>query len=190
MAESKMMYGHEIHGNLPVSTKIPPYWEPRMAKSFPFRQWMRRVRLWARTTELEQYQVANAVVLRLGGTAQELGYELAQQPSPIGNGQQTILEAGNRMIIPDFNAVEAAYSGLEVLLHHLRKHFDPLDQERALKPLAEFFTFERLSQETCDEVISRFELIRFRAGNEAGLVISFVGYAWILLHVVGIPVDK
>ena len=56
-----------------------------------------------------------------------------------------------------------------------------LEQEQTLKPLAEFFTFGRLGNETCDDVISRFELVLFRAGNEAGLVISFIGYAWILV---------
>ncbi len=51
----------------------------------------------------------------------------------------------------------------------------------------EFFNFRLLPEEGPDECIARYEMTRVRSNEVAGLVLSWVGYAFLLLRTMGIP---
>ena len=60
------------------TTKIPPGWTDADSNNYSFRQWKRDLNLWCISTELNDAQIAPAVVQRLGGMVRETGLNLAE----------------------------------------------------------------------------------------------------------------
>ena len=76
------------------------------------------------------------------------------------------------------------------LLHGLSARFGPLDEESRLRATQDLLSFSRRQGETVDTLISRFELVRSRARNEGGGVLSVETAALILLRACGVSSDQ
>jgi hypothetical protein len=171
------------------SSKVPPSWDPSWDKQYPFHVYQQDVLLWANgICELDDHQRGPAVAMRLQGVAREVVRELNLQ----------VLMHGH--MIPDPNVPpnvaqgiqipQVFQSGLEYLFVILRTRFGMLPQETAIQGISDFLMFSRHHGENTDQTISRFEILRHRAFNQAGLVVSETGCAWMLLMVLHIPLDK
>ena len=81
-------------------------------------------------------------------------------------------------------------SGLQIVVELLKKRFMPLDQEQQIRVLNEFFMFRRDRSEDVDSLLTRFELMNYRAQTVSGLALNIVGKSWLILHHMGIPKEK
>ena len=155
------------------SLKHPPRWSVETEKDYPFTKWESDVRLWIAVATLDDNQIGPAIALRLTGAAREVVRESPTQP---------IIEGINELQ----EGVLVHVSGWEVLLNALRRRFAPLEQEQEISAITELFQFRRRSNETIDEVVSRFELTRYKAAQQGRMAISEAGLAYMLLMVCGI----
>ena len=169
------------------SSKVPPSWDPSWDRLYPFHTFMQDTLLWSHgVCELDDHQRGPAVAMRLQGVAREVVREL----------NMAVLMHGH--MIPDPNApvVQGAQaplvfqSGLDYLFTTLRNRFGMLPQETAIQGISEFLMFARNRNESTDQTISRFEIMRHRAFNNGGLTVSETGCAWMLMMILHIPIDK
>ena len=158
-----------------VSAKIAPSWSPERDKHYPLRTWVTDVRLWAVGTDTDPNKQGPVAAMRIGGTARELIREL----------DANVLVHG--MAFADENGNLVQHTGLECLIRALSRRFAPLQQELEVHVISEILQFRRLPGEDTDAVISRFEIVRDRALNGANFDMSHVGFAFLLLCVLGIP---
>ena len=104
------------------TTKIPPGWSDADNHQYSFKQWVRDLKLWVISTELDEAKVGPAIVQRLGGMAREVGMRLSEIASThhtLGTAG-TVLQYGGTV---GFGGGAAHYSGVEILLHHLNAKF-------------------------------------------------------------------
>ena len=170
------MFQHE-HDTLNLgiaSAKVPPSWSPERDKIYPLRTWIQDVRLWAVGTDVEENKQGPVVAMRIGGTGKELVREL----------DVNILSNGMMLQDPLGNLVQT--SGLECLIRAVQRRFGPLEQELEIHVISELLQFRRKAGEDTDSVISRFSLTKERALQGAGFDMSWVGFAFLLLTVLGI----
>ena len=116
--------------------------------------------------------------MRIGGSAKELIREL----------DVNILSNG--MAFPDGQGNLIPHTGLECLIRALNQRFGPMQQELEIHVISEILHFRRQPGEDTDAVISRFELIRDRALQGANFDMSWVGFAFLLLSILGIPKNQ
>ena len=169
-----------------TTTKIPPFWEPSLEQQYPFRIWLQDIELWLYSTEVPVNRQAPAIVLRLDGTARALAREI-----PV----QTLANGANRAVIPaQYDAhgqpVEEFRTGTQILLDLLKRRFHPFEQESQIRVLNDFFKFRREHSEDCDALLSRFELVLYRAQQTAQFTMSEVGKSWMVLHHLRVPMEK
>ena len=72
----------------------------------------------------------------------------------------------------------------------LAKRFAPLDAEVATKALADFMAFKRHGRESVDEVLTRYEHVRFRAQDQGGIDPGPSGVSFMLLSGMGISPEE
>ena len=170
------MMQHEYDAaNLGIaSAKIPPSWSPERDKVYPLRTWVQDVRLWAVGTDVEDVKQGPVCAMRIGGSAKEMIREL----------DLNIL--ANGMLVAGDNGQMQQITGLEALIRALSRHYAPLEQELEIHVISELLQFQRHVGEDTDSVINRFNLIRQRALDGAGFDMSWVGFAFLLLTVLGI----
>ena len=168
------------------TTKVPPYWEPQMESAYPFRIWLQDIDLWSYSTEVPLERQAPAVVQRIGGTARALLREVPSAQLAQGDSRpydpQQFDEAGVEIM--------QIRTGLQIVVDLLKKRFMPLDQEQQIRVLNEFFMFRRDRSEDVDSLLTRFELMNYRASTVSGLALNIVGKSWLILHHMGIPKEK
>ena len=157
-----------------ANSKVAPGWSPERDKQYPLRTWTQDIRLWAMGTDTDVLKQGPVVAMRIGGTARELVRELDVQ----------VLSQG--MLLPDDNGNPVQTSGLECLIRALHRRYAPLAQELEIHCLSEILLFRRHPGEDTDGVISRFELARDKALNGAGFDMSWVGFAFLLMSILGI----
>ena len=155
------------------SLRLPPRWEPGLESSLPFRVWMQDLMLWTIGTDLQPHQQCAAIIQQLGGAARELARNLS--PAEVYHGG----------IVNGVQLDPVSY-----LLHGLSARFGPLDEESRLRATQDLLSFSRRQGETVDTLISRFELVRSRARNEGGGVLSVETAALILLRACGVSSDQ
>ena len=161
-----------------ASSKIPPAWDPAWQRQYPFRRWIRDITWWALATDVSEGQQAAAVILRLQGTARELCSEFDPAEAQFGRDIDDGM-GGSRRI-----------NGLSALLRGLARQFAPLDGEGLVRSIAELMSFRVNPGEDIDSVLSRFQLLRSRAVNDAGMDPGPTGYAWMLMTGLQIPPDE
>jgi hypothetical protein len=95
---------------------IPPAWSPADHASYPFRSWVRDIRLWAVTSDLPHNQVGAAVIKRLDGAP----LNICNKINPI------IVMYGGTI---DVEGVSVPITGVEFLLRVLlREYVLPAEQ--------------------------------------------------------------
>jgi hypothetical protein len=167
----------EQFGN--CTSKIPPSWDPGWESEYPYHIYAQDVELWAvGVCELQIAQIGPAVALRLQGAAREIVREL--NTNILMNGRQVI----------DANQQAHQQSGLEYLLDILRSKFGILPQEYSIKCISDFLNIKKHNSENTDQFVSRFEVLRYRASQNAGMQITEPGSAWMILMLLGIPTTQ
>ena len=155
------------------STKIPPYWGPELERTYPFRVWCQDLNIWAQSTELEERKLGAAVAGRLGGVARALAREM-----PVEN-----LRDGATVGTPPN---QTTLNGMELLVRALAKRFGPLSFEVAFTSMTEYLGFRRSPQESIDQALTRWEILKMRAQDTGGFGITPAGRALLLLNSLGI----
>ena len=160
-------------GSSTTSLRLPPRWEPGMENTLPFRVWLQDLMLWTIGTDLQPHQQCAAIIQQLGGAARELARSLS--PAEVYQGG----------IVNGVQLDPVSY-----LLHGLSARFGPLDEESRLRATQDLLSFTRRQGETVDTLISRFELVRARARNEGGGMVSIETASLILLRACGVSSEQ
>ena len=171
--------GHPDHGGgaswaLLGSNKVPPYWGPELADTYPFRVWLQDLQLWAQSTDLDDTKLGSAVAGRLGGVARslarEMPIELIRDGQTMPNGTQL--------------------NGMECLGRALSRRFAPLGFETCLTSMTEYLQFRRGAGESIDQALTRWEILKARAHENGELQVSPPGRTLMLLAALGLPRSK
>ena len=171
--------GHPDHSSgaswaLLGSNKVPPYCGTELAESYPYRVWLQDLQLWAQSTDLEEVKLGPAVAGRLGGVARslarEMPIELIRDGQRLSNGQ--------------------VLNGMECLVRALTRRFGPLSFETCLTSMIEYLQFRRGSHENIDQALTRWEILKARANENGGLVVSPSGRALMLLTALHVSRSK
>ena len=157
-----------------MNSKVPPSWAPEKDRQYPLRTWISDVRLWALGTDVDLNRQGPVVAARIAGTAKELIREL----------DPNILALG--AVFQDAQGNPVQHTGLESLIRALSRRYAPLAQELEVFCIAEILQFQRKPGEDTDGVISRYELTRVKAMNGAGFDMSWVGFSFLLLTILGV----
>ena len=142
--------------NPEITPKVPPGWDPAHNAQYSFDRWTKDMVQWNIATEIPVHQRASTVVLRLGGLAKEIALEL--DTDHLQNG--THIDFGDGQPPQHVN-------GLEYLVHTMAVRFAALGIETSLRAMFEYQRFHRGANESIDEALSRFTLLRVRARNLA-----------------------
>ena len=157
-----------------ANSKVPPSWSPERDKSYPLRIWIQDLRLWSFATDVDADKQGPNAALRVGGSAKELIREL------------DVNVLANGMPLANAQGVPVHTSGLECLIRALSRRYAPLEQELEIHVISEILMFKRAPGEDTDGVVSRFEITRERALAGAGFDMSWVGFSFLLLTILGI----
>ena len=157
-----------------MSSKVPPSWCPEKDRQYPLRAWTADIRLWALGTDVDALRQGPVAAGRIIGTARDLIREL--DPNVLSAGGVFADDQGNPM----------QFSGLECLIRALTRRYGPLAQELEIFVIGEILLFKRNPGEDVDSCVSRFELVRTKAFNGAGFDMSWVGFSFLLLTILGI----
>ena len=164
-----MQAGNGVGG----SNDQPPYWEPSMERTVPFRQYLSNLTLWCVGSEKSQQAQVSMIIRRLGGTARELADLLTPQEMFLGG------------VVEGIQLEPVAY-----LIQGLQRKFASLDEEARLRALLNMMRFTRKPGERVDELLARFDVIRTNARIEGQFVMSIEGYAVLLLSSLGVTHDN
>ena len=83
---------------------------------------------------------------------------------------------------------EEIHQGYMLLLNELDNRYGRLSQEKMITYMVAFFQFRARQGEDPDELITRFEIVREHARIYGNLEMSFVGYSFVLLNALGVPI--
>ena len=162
-----------------MNSKTPPGWSPETNKKYGFRSWVADLALWSAATELPPERQGPAVALRVGGSAHDLMREVDPQTLVHGTLDQD-----------PATGAQVQLSGVDYIVRSLRRRFAPLEQEVQLASLDDVFRFRRKAAESVDELLARFELLRYKAEQNGRLAMSEAGWAWLLLSAMHVPSAK
>ena len=153
-----------------ATSKIPPYWEPRLERmGYPFRVWGQDIAIWAPGTELAANRQGPAIVQRLGGGARALAREIPAQ------------------VLADGQPVNGVmHTGVELVLNALNRRYGQAGVETAISATVELQSYRRLPNESIDDALGRFELLKMRA-EDNGFAMAVPGLAWQLLNALNVP---
>jgi hypothetical protein len=182
-----MAHVHQHHHSSPQSTyqarattKVPPAWHPGMEnQGYPFRDWMQDVMMWAIATDLRDEQMGGAVALQLSGAARILIRALDASTIAMGDMMDLNDGMGSRPV-----------NGLTVVLKTLQRRYGNLTEEDTMRCISEMLSFRRLKEETIDEMLSRFEVLRHKSIHGGGMNIGPSGFAWLLLKGMQMPPER
>ena len=169
------------------TTKTPFGWTDADSNNYSFKQWKRDLNLWCISTELNDAQIAPAVVQRLGCMAREIGLNLAEIRSTnhtTGAVGSTLQYGAN----VDLGDGMKRNSGIDILIHNLSYNFGALPQEAQLKVMIAFFQFRRLPGEAADTLLCRWEQMRVKA--EGGVQMSWTCYSFLILCPLVVPLKN
>ena len=170
-----MQHEYDAHNLGIASAKIPPAWSPERDRIYPLRTWVQDVRLWSVGTDVDEDKQGPVCAMRIGGTGKDLIREL------------DVNVLSNGMLQPDAQGNPVQVTGLEMLIRALERRYGPLAQELEVHSIAELLQFRRNAGEDTDSVVNRFNLTKARAFNGAGFDMSWVGFGFLLLTILGIP---
>ena len=162
-----------------TSTKIPPSWSPEWEESYPFLDWTKDIEFWASGTDLGYQQIATQVASRLGGIAREMAREI----------DINVLRDGCLHDFQDGNGPRQV-SGLEYLLEGLKSRFAPLGDETSMRALSNFMKFKREPGENIDQVLTRFDTLKFRAERNGQLTMGITSISYTLLMALHLSPDN
>jgi len=137
---------------------------------------MQDVLLWSMVTDLPLSQQAPAVVLQQTGTVREILRALDVNVLANGGIVDMLGGAGPMM-----------QSALTIVLYVLSQKFLPLGYEQNVLAAQNYLGFQRMSGETIDAALCRYDTVRYKAQEEANLNLGPTGTAYHLLKALHIP---
>jgi len=143
----------------------PPQWGPEMERTYSFRAYVTDLMHWIMLTDLQPHQQAAAILMRLTGSARELARTITG-PEILNGG---VYEG-------------VAYDPVSYIIAGLRGRYGQLDEETRMAAMTELLGFVRHQNETINQVLARYELVRGRARNEGQFVMSVEGSAMQLMR--------
>ena len=149
--------------------RIPPGWNPENEHNYSFRAYMTDISIWIMLTDLQVHQQCAAIVMRLGGSAREIGRMLSPQEMMLGG---------------QINGVQ--YDPVSYLLQALHRRFSALEEESRLTAMTEMLAFARRPGETINSLLARYDTVRQRAQAEGQFVMTVEGCALQILRAVGV----
>ena len=152
--------------------RIPPSWTP--GTEYTWRDFERDVASWVRLTDLHKEQHGPAVSQRLGGIAEVLAREIPEN----------VIAEG----VDGMSGVHR--SGISVLMGALRQRWGGEAQNKQLELLAAYENFQAMPREDYEDVITRFDVCRVRAREEAGHQVGFPSLTRKLLLIFNVPEDQ
>ena len=138
-----------------------------MNDGYSFRAYVTDLTLWVMLTDLQPHQQAAAVIMRLRGSARELGRTITADEIMNGgviNGQ--------------------ALGPVPYIIAGLQARFALLDEEARLAAMTEMLAFARSPHESINSLLSRYEVVRSRVAAEGQFVMSIEGCSLQLLRAV------
>eukprot|EP00438_Fugacium_kawagutii_P024626 Skav212826 [mRNA] locus=scaffold2466:561:3704:- [translate_table: standard] len=148
-----------------ATLKTPPAWSHEQSHLYSLRAWISDVILWSAATDLEVERQAAAVALQITGTARDLIREI-----PAGHLRDGVMEQGGHV------------TGLMLLCRTLAAHYAPLESEIQTRAMSELMSFSRMSGESCDSSLTRFEVLRHRAAQRGGMFMNTTALSYLLLN--------
>ena len=145
------------------SIRSPPYWEPAMEDTYPFRHWLADAIMWCLSTDVDEIRKGPQLELSLGGIARDLVREIPLQYKI--NGAMVDLNDGQG---------PQQLTGAAFILNGLSARFAPLEEEANMRSLADLYGFARLPGESVDMVLTWWEVVVQRARARTGIVISTI----------------
>ena len=132
--------------------RLPPEWGPEMESAHPaytFRAWCTDIRLWSQLTDLRPHQQSAAIILRLTGTAGQSARAMTHEEQTTGG-----IINGRRL-----DAVSYIMAGLAM-------RYARLGDESRLAAMTQYEAFQRYPNENIDQLLDRFDQVRYRAETE------------------------
>ena len=152
--------GHQNHNH-----RFPPQWAPSMEPSYTFAMWQRDVLLWTIANgDIEPHRQAAMLLMQLRGGARELTRDMPDDIVLRG-----IMINGQRV------------DGMTYIMNILAERYAQLGEETRLKAIRELMEFDKRNNEKIDDLITRFEILRWRAAENGGFVMSVEGLSYMLM---------
>ena len=136
--------------------KIPPGWGPERQAIYPFKQWVREIKLWEIATPVEVERRGPLLIQQMTGVAKaflmdqvetEQGMRWFTQGALVNEGQPN----------------QYPVSGIGVIVRLLGRRFKEDDQQNVIQAAQEYNAFTRMHGETIDEALLRFNILHSRA---------------------------
>ena len=137
--------------------KVPPSWSVEQDRQYSLKNYEKDLMLWSAVTDLQQHQMGPAAALRITGCARDLIREMPL--ATLQQGQQIQDPQGNNIII----------SGVQALLRVLQRRYGATDEEQQISSISELMRAARLSNESTDAFLTRFDILLYKAANTGGL---------------------
>ena len=147
--------------------KVPPSWCCERAHIYSLRAWLSDLSLWTASTDVEAYRQGPLTALQISGAARELVREIA--PHVLRDGIADP-QTGNHV------------PGVMVLARTLAERYAPLETELQTQSMSELMSFCKIHSESVDQCLTRFDVLRHRAHQRAGLNMTPQGLSWLLLN--------
>ena len=150
-----------------ATLKVPPSWSVERNHIYSLRSWISDLVLWSSATEIEPARQGPIAALQVQGSAKELVRELTPMQLRDGDVDQM---TGQQV------------TGLTLLVTVLARRYAPLEAENCTRSISEFLQFRRAPNESIDNVLVRYDILRHRAQQRAGFAINVTGLSWLLLQ--------
>lgn len=150
-----------------ATLKVPPSWSVERNHVYSLRSWISDLVLWSSATEIDPARQGPIAALQVQGSAKELVRELTPVQLREGDVDQM---TGQHV------------TGLTLLVTVLARRYAPLEAENCTRSISEFLQFKRMPNESIDNVLVRYDILRHRAQQRAGFAINITGLSWLLLQ--------
>ena len=150
-----------------ATLKVPPSWSVERNHVYSLRSWISDLVLWSSATEIDPARQGPITALQVQGSAKELVRELTPMQLRDGDVDQM---TGQHV------------TGLTLLVTVLARRYAPLEAENCTRSISEFLQFRRAPNESIDNVLVRYDILRHRAQQRAGFAINVTGLSWLLLQ--------
>ena len=152
-----------------ATLKVPPSWSVERNHVYSLRSWISDLVLWSSATEIDPARQGPIAALQVQGSAKELVRELMPMQLRDGDVDQM---TGQHV------------TGLTLLVTVLARRYDyaPSEAENCTRSISEFLQFRRAPNERIDNVLVRYDILRYRAQQRAGFAINVTGLSWLLLQ--------
>ena len=147
--------------------KVPPSWCCERAHTYSLRAWLSDLSLWTASTDVEAHRQGPLAALQISGAARELVREIA--PHVLRDG---VVDPQTGNHVP----------GVMVLARTLAERYAPLETELQTQAMSELMSFSKIHSESVDQCLTRFDVLRHRAQQRAGLNMTPQGLSWLLLN--------